>query len=76
MPLIQVKVLENVFTAEQKVQIIKKLSDAMVSIEGEKMRPVTWVVIEEVKSGEWAIGGQPISTEAAREMAGNVRERT
>lgn len=71
MPLIQVKVIENVFTAEQKAEIIQKLSDAMVSIEGEKLRPVTWVVIEEVKSGEWAIGGQPISTQAVREMAGN-----
>jgi len=70
MPLIQVKVIENVFGAEQKAEMVKKLTDAMVAVEGEKMRPVTQVLIEEVKSGEWAIGGQPLSTETVKEMAG------
>lgn len=69
MPLIQVKLIENVFTSRQKEEMVKKLSDAMVSIEGENLRPVTWVIIEEVKSGEWAIGGNPISTQAVKAMA-------
>jgi 4-oxalocrotonate tautomerase len=59
MPLIQVKLIENVFTTQQKQEMIKKLTDAMVSIEGENMRPITWVIIENVNSGEWGIGGQP-----------------
>jgi 4-oxalocrotonate tautomerase len=50
MPLIQVRLIEGVFTPEQKQEMIAKLTDAMVSIEGENMRPVTWVVIEEVAS--------------------------
>ena len=58
MPLIQVKLIEGVFGAEEKEAIIEKLTDAMVSIEGEAMRPVTWVTIEEVTSGEWGIGGK------------------
>ena len=57
MPLIQVRLLEKVLTSSQKKQIITKLTDAMVSIEGENARPVTWVVIDEVRSGEWGIGG-------------------
>ena len=69
MPLIQVKLIENVFTAAQKKQIITKLTDAMVSIEGENMRPVTWVVIEEARSGEWGIGGQAMTTEAVQALA-------
>jgi 4-oxalocrotonate tautomerase len=69
MPLIQVKLIEKVFTAPQKQEMIKKLTDAMVSIEGENMRPVTWVVIEEVASGEWGIGGQAMSTEAVKAIA-------
>jgi 4-oxalocrotonate tautomerase len=69
MPLIQVKLIENVFTPQQKNQIITKLTDAMVSIEGENMRPVTWVVIEEARSGEWGIGGQPMTTEAVLALA-------
>lgn len=62
MPLITVKLIEGVFTEGQKTQMAGKLTDAMVAIEGEAMRGVTWVVIEEVKSGQWAIGGQPLTT--------------
>lgn len=62
MPLINVKVIENVFSPEQKQQIVSRLTDAMVQIEGEAMRPVTWCVVEEVRSGDWAIGGKPLST--------------
>ena len=69
MPLIQVKLIENVFTPEQRKQIISKLTDAMVSIEGENLRPVTWVVIEEVRSGEWGIGGQGMTTQAVHALA-------
>src|SRR5438445_742091 len=54
MPLIEVHVIENVFNAEQKRQMISKLTDAMVSIEGESMRGVTWVKISEVASGNFA----------------------
>jgi 4-oxalocrotonate tautomerase len=69
MPFINVKVIEGVFSAEQKTQIIRKLTDAMVDIEGEAMRPVTWTVIEEVKSGEWGIAGNPLSTADVRALA-------
>jgi 4-oxalocrotonate tautomerase len=47
-PLVQVKLIEGVFSDAQKQEMIRKLTDAMVSIEGEKMREVTWVVVEEV----------------------------
>ncbi len=69
MPLINVKVIEGVFSAEQKNQIIRKLTDAMVDIEGEAMRAVTWAVIEEVKSGDWGIAGKPLSTADVRALA-------
>jgi 4-oxalocrotonate tautomerase len=59
MPLINVKLIEDVFTPDQKREIVERLTDAMVSIEGENMRSVTWVVVEEVASGDWGIGGQP-----------------
>ena len=69
MPLLNVKLLEGVFTAVQKQEMIRKLTDTMVSIEGENMRSVTWVVIEEVKSGEWGIGGNPLTTSAVKAIA-------
>ncbi len=69
MPLIQVRVIKDVFSKDQKRQIIKKLTDAMVSIEGENMRGVTWVKISEVTSGEWGMGGKPVTTEAVKDLA-------
>jgi 4-oxalocrotonate tautomerase len=61
-PLINVKVIEGVFTDTQKQEIVEKLTDTMVSIEGENLRGVTWCVLEEVKSGDWGIGGQALTT--------------
>ena len=58
MSFIQIKVIEGGYSEAQKAQIIQKITDAMVSVEGENLRPVTWVVIEEVKGGDWGIGGK------------------
>lgn len=73
MPLIQVKVIENVFTSEQKQQIVRTLTDAMVRIEGETMRPVTWCMVEEVRSGDWGIAGNPLTTADVRALSAGVR---
>ena len=62
MPLVNVKLIEGVFDEGQKREIVEKLTEAMVSIEGEAMRGVTWVVVEEVRSGHWGIGGQALTT--------------
>jgi 4-oxalocrotonate tautomerase len=69
MPLINVKVIEGVFSDDQKTQIVKSLTEAMVAVEGENMRPVTWVVVEDVRSGSWGIGGQPLTTADVKALA-------
>ena len=69
MPFVNIKIIEGVFNKEQKQQMIEKVTDAMVAIEGENMRPVTWVVVEEVKSGDWGIAGRGYTTEEIRAMA-------
>ncbi len=69
MPFVSVKVIEGVFTTEQTQQVVERVTDAMVSVEGENMRPVTWVVVEQVVSGDWGIGGQSMTTEAVRALA-------
>jgi 4-oxalocrotonate tautomerase len=69
MPLIQVKIIEGVFSSEQKQEIVKRLTDAMIAIEGENMRPVTWCVVEEVKSGDWGIAGKPLTTADVKALA-------
>ena len=72
MPLIQVKLIEDVFSPEQKGEIIERLTDAMVEIEGESMRSVTWVTIEEVSSGDWGIGGNALTTEDVKALQAGV----
>lgn len=62
MPLIQVKAIEGVFDADEKRLIIERLTDAMVSVEGEALRPGTWVTFDEVASGDWGMGGKPVHT--------------
>lgn len=69
MPHLNIKVIEGVFDENQKRQMIEKVTDAMVSVEGEEMRKVTTVVIDEVKSGDWGIGGKVISTRDVLEMS-------
>jgi 4-oxalocrotonate tautomerase len=62
MPLIEVKMIEGVFTTAKKKEIITKLTDAMVSIEGEALRPYTVVLLEETRSGDWGVGGKTLTT--------------
>jgi 4-oxalocrotonate tautomerase len=69
MPLINVKLIEGVFSPQEKQEIVGKLTDAMVSIEGENMRSVTWVVVEEVQSGDWGMGGKTLTTQDVRDLA-------
>ena len=53
--------------------MVRKLTDTMVGIEGETMRPVTWVVVEEVKGGDWGIGGTPLTAQDVKAMADGKR---
>ena len=72
MPLINVRLIEGVFDSSQKREMVERLTDTMVEIEGENMRGVTWVVIEEVKSGDWAIGGNAMTTAAVHAVQAGV----
>lgn len=68
MPFVNIQVIENVFTPEQKKEMIEKVSEVMISIEGEALRPYTMVKIDEVKDGNWGIGGQIVSASDARHL--------
>jgi 4-oxalocrotonate tautomerase len=59
MPLIRVKLIEGGVTPAQKRDLITKLTDAFVSVVGDEIRPITWVILEEVKNGDWGMGGEP-----------------
>ena len=72
MPLVQVKVIEGVFSDDSKRQIVEGLTEAMVAIEGENMRGVTWVLVEEVQSGDWGVGGRALTTQDVQALAAGV----
>ena len=69
MLLVNVKLIEGVLLDAQKKEMVEKITDAVVSIEGENLRQVTWVVIEEVKSGDWGVGGNTLTTEDVKALA-------
>ena len=69
MPLVNVRLIEGVFTPAQKQDMNRKHTDTKVSIEGENMRPYTLVVIDEVKSGDWGFGGKPTTTSDVKALA-------
>jgi 4-oxalocrotonate tautomerase len=69
MPLAQIKGISGLLSLEQKQEIIKKVTDAIVSVAGEGLRPITWVILEDVNSGEWGVGGTPVTTRGVQELA-------
>ena len=69
MPLVTIDVIEDVFTPEQKQDLIEKVTEALIAVEGENMRQVTWVRINEFNSGDWAIGGQRLDTASVHALA-------
>jgi len=68
MPLVTIKGIEGVFTAEEKQKAIRAVHDAMVSVEGKNMESVTWVIFEEVKSGDWSIGGHCLTAADVKKL--------
>jgi 4-oxalocrotonate tautomerase len=69
MPLAQIKGISGNLTIEQKQEIIRKVTEAIVSVEGEGLRLVTWVLIQDVNSGEWGVAGKPVTTEDLRKIS-------
>ncbi|WP_236180610.1 tautomerase family protein [Pseudomonas sputi] len=62
MPFVNVKLVDGVFTSEEKHAMAKDLTDVMVKYEGsEAFREVVWVLIEELHTDGWHIGGRPFA---------------
>jgi 4-oxalocrotonate tautomerase len=70
MPLVTIDVIKDVFTPEQKHKLISNVTEAMIAVEGEPMRQVTWVRINEVEQGDWGIGGQLLRAADVHALAG------
>ena len=68
MPLIEIKYFEQEFTDGERSGIVRAVTDAMVSFTGETIRPHTWVILEEVRSGNWGIGGNALGLPDVRAL--------
>ena len=73
MPLVTIDLIKDVFTPTQKRELIDKVTEAMIAVEGEELRSVTWVRIREVEQGDWAIGGQTLDAPMVRAMSSRLR---
>jgi 4-oxalocrotonate tautomerase len=69
MPLVTIDVIKDAFTPSQKKELIAKVTDAMIQVEGENMRAVTWVRINEFEGGDWAIGGKALRASDVHALA-------
>ncbi|KFG90865.1 4-oxalocrotonate tautomerase [Sphingobium herbicidovorans NBRC 16415] len=72
MPLVTIDVIKDVFTPEEKRRLITNVTEALIEVEGEALRQVTWVRIKEVEQGDWGIGGQLLRAADVQALAGNV----
>jgi 4-oxalocrotonate tautomerase len=73
MPLVTIDVIKDVFSPAKKQELIERVTDAMVEVEGEELRGVTWVRIVEIEQGDWAIGGQRLNAAAVHSMSDKLK---
>jgi len=68
MPLIQIKVFEGELSQEQSTDLINKVTDAVTEVTSEKLREVTWVIIDEVKNGHWGVGSNTLGLDDVKNI--------
>jgi 4-oxalocrotonate tautomerase len=68
MPLVEVKVFEDELTQEQTTQLIQGITEAVTTVTSDKLRDVTWVIVDTVQSGSWGVGGKPLGLEDVRQI--------
>jgi 4-oxalocrotonate tautomerase len=73
MPLANIKAIEGVFSRDEKRRMIEKVTEALVSVEGENLREKTFVILEEVKGGNWGIGGKTLTADDVKELRATLR---
>ncbi len=71
MPLVQVDVFENELSQQQSRDLINKITDAITDVTSEKLREVTWVIINEVKDGHWGVGGNALTLGDVKKLIAN-----
>jgi 4-oxalocrotonate tautomerase len=68
-PLVNIKGVGGYLTPDQKKELISKVTEAVLAVEGEGLRDVTWVIVEDVAPGAWGVGGRPVTDVDLRRLA-------
>lgn len=66
MPFVNIKITKDGATSEQKAKLIKGVTDLLVETL-DKNPATTVVVIEEVDTDNWGIGGQSVTVRRSQE---------
>jgi len=77
MPLVNIRVPEGSLSEEKKNRMIELVTDAVVEAEGygDAVRPITWVIIEEIKDGNWGANGRAVKLEDLARLVKGGREQ-
>ncbi len=73
MPLVDIQLIKGVFNDSQKKAMIERVTEAVIGVDGEALRGVTWVRVLEISSGEWAIGGKPLTASDVKALQAQGR---
>ena len=68
MPLVQIHVFEDELSQEQSHELINEITDVITEVTSDKLRDVTWVMINEVKSGHWGVGGNALGLDDVKKL--------
>lgn len=76
MPLVQIKGVGGYLSLAQKQDMIHRVTEAVLAVEGEGLRQVTWVTVEDVPEGAWGVGGQAVTADTLRQLAAAAGNRS
>lgn len=68
MPLIDIQVMEGVFSEDEKARLIDRVTAGFGEVAGQTLADATSVRVHEIRSGSWGYAGVALTTEDARAM--------
>ena len=63
MPFIEVKIIKDVLSTEEKSQVIEEITSVLARMKGDEFAAGTWVVVNELDDGNWGEGGSVVRAE-------------
>jgi 4-oxalocrotonate tautomerase len=73
MPLVRITLVGDVLSSDQKRQLARNVTDGIVAVVGENLRPYVIVSIDEAKSGDLVLGGHALTSDDFRAIAAAPR---